>query len=105
MSRAYDFAVEISPVQESGEESLITQEVEQELGADEIESWYEPDSSTKTTFISGSCQLCGGESEREAASRLEETIRKNFPNVTEIVTKWRCMEYLEWDEVYTWEAE
>lgn len=103
MSRAYDFAVEVCNVTSESEAKNIVDLVERELSAIRIDFWYEPDTSTKTCFMNGECQLCGGESDDEASNRLTKEITTKFPHVNEVVTKWRCMEYLEWDEVYTWE--
>jgi hypothetical protein len=103
MSRSYDFAVEGSPVVSDDQAEEIKQEIDSELGACNIDYWYEH--TNKTIFVDGSTTLCGGESEEEATVRLREAILKKFPGIKEIVTKWLYTEGRDWDNIITWNVE
>lgn len=105
MSRAYSFAVECYPVNSDEDTVRISLAIEEEMGC-ECSYWLsatEHEEGSTAYFDSDTATLCGGESDSEAHHRLKEALKKEFPFLQEVTTKWLCTEYQEWDSVYTWD--
>ena len=105
MSRAYDFQVDVYPVKDERQLDQVRQELDIEVSGT-VESYLditEREDGFNACLWSNDSSLCGGESDNEAHERIVGRLKDKFPFLKEVVTSWRCMEYLEWDEVHTWE--
>jgi len=104
MSRSYDFAVEVAPVETEELTEQIRNAIDEEMGSESQHYLGVTETDIgQTAFIDGCTFLCGGESEHEAHVRLRDHLRKEFPALKRIETKWLCTEYRSWDESFTWE--
>jgi len=99
MSRSYEFAVEVSGAKENTG-SDVSDTIANEMGASDVDSWEDD-----VIYFNGICSLCEGESEEEAHDRIVQDLRLKHPEVTKIETRWRCIEYQQWDNIMEWDIE
>jgi len=102
MSRLYEFNVDVFGVP-SDRTGSVTLAVQEEISdTAEVETEKKEDQ-TYDMFFSGDTLLCGGEGDEEAHARVKAAVQKIVPGA-KVVSRWRCLEDLPWDNVYGEEA-
>lgn len=100
MSRLYDFQIEVSPIPNGSYEAIVNV-VHSLLGSFDLDGCDLDDYSS----VWGRTTLFGGETDVEAHERFVGILRSNFPELESIKTYWRCIEYLNWDNQYSFQKE